>query len=279
MKQIVLVGAGQMGKAALQLVNFRNYSVQAFADNNRALWGTAICGIPVLSVPEAVAREPDAILIAVAGEVRAKELQTQVLFLGYGGEVQTLADYSEKLDIRGAVFERLSERLRDIPGDLAELGVYQGEFASQINRMFPERTLYLFDTFEGFDSRDLEGETAYSNAKKGDFSDTSPDFVLAKMTAPETVVLRKGYFPETAQGLDTKFAFVSLDADLYEPTLQGLQYFYPRMSPGGVILLHDYNNRRFSGVRAAVDAYEQEMGRLLFLPVGDLHGSVMIVHP
>ena len=113
----------------------------------------------------------------------------------------------------------------------------------------------------------------------GEFADTSVDLVLSKLTAPEKAVIRKGYFPETAEGLDAKFAFVSLDADLYEPTYNGLEWFYPRMASGGVLLLHDYESARFSGVRAAVDAYEQTYGPLLLLPVGDLHGSVMVIHP
>lgn len=120
-----------MGQAALRLVNLRNYSILTFADNDQTLCGTAICSIPVLSVPEAVAREPDAILIAVAGEARVKELRTQVLSLGYGGEVQMLTDYSAKLDIRRAVFERLARRLQNVPSNLAELSVYQGEFVSR----------------------------------------------------------------------------------------------------------------------------------------------------
>ena len=62
-------------------------------------------------------------------------------------------------------------------------------------------------------------------------------------------------------------------------TSEELLYFYPRMVRGGVLLLHDYENARFSGVQAAVEAYEQKHGPLLLLPVGDLHGSAMVIHP
>jgi len=199
--------------------------------------------------------------------------------LGYTGEIRTLAEYAETMDIRGAVFDLLAERVEKLPGDLAELGVYQGDFAARINSRFPERTLYLFDTFEGFDARDMASETGYSKASAGDFADTSVELVLSKLRAPEAAVVRKGYFPETAEGLEARFAFVSLDADLYEPTFAGLEWFYPRMVSGGILLLHDYENARFSGVRAAVDAYERTCGPLLMLPVGDLHGSVMVIHP
>lgn len=281
MQTIILMGAGQMGQAALRLVNREHYSVIAFADNNPALHGKTLCGIPILSALEAVAMHPDAVLIAVAGEDRAAQMEQQLRQLGHAGQIRTLQEYAAALDIRGAVFDLLVSRIAKLQGDLAELGVYQGAFASQINRCFPERRLYLFDTFEGFDSRDVavEAEGGHSKAAEGDFSDTSVELILSKMSAPENIIVRKGYFPDTAQGLEANFAFVSLDADLYEPTLNGLIWFYPRMVSGGVILLHDYHNARFSGVHAAVDAYEQTYGPLLLLPVGDLHGSVMVIHP
>ena len=52
--------------------------------------------------------------------------------------------------VRLATLELLCRRLDSVPGDAAELGVYKGFFARCINRLLPERTLYLFDSFEGF---------------------------------------------------------------------------------------------------------------------------------
>ncbi len=52
----------------------------------------------------------------------------------------------------------------------------------------------------------------------------------------------KGYFPETGEPVkDKRFSFVHLDVDLHESTLQALQFFYPRMTPGRHHCLgHDY---------------------------------------
>ena len=61
--------------------------------------------------------------------------------------------------------------------------------------------------------------------------------------------------------------------------MQGLRWFYPRMNPGGVILLHDYHNTRFAGVKAAVEQFRSENGPLLLAPVADLHGSIMLLKP
>ena len=280
-KKIVFAGAGQMGKAALRLVNPEHYTVEAFADNSPALQGTLYCGLPVISAAEAVAMAPDGIFVAVAGKERAAQLHRQFRDLGYTGPIEQLCDYAQKLDIRGAVAELLAGQIAAVPGAIAELGVYKGEFSAHLNRLLPERTLYLFDTFEGFDARDVSAEQGegYSRASEGDFADTSVELVLAKLTTPEKAIVRKGYFPATADGLEDQFALVSLDADLYEPTLQGLRWFYPRMNPGGVILLHDYHNTRFAGVKAAVEQFRAENGPLLLAPVADLHGSIMLLKP
>jgi O-methyltransferase len=47
------------------------------------------------------------------------------------------------------------------------------------------------------------------------------------MKYKENCIVRKGYFPETAEDLEDEFVFVSIDADLYEPIYNGLCYFYP----------------------------------------------------
>jgi O-methyltransferase len=183
-------------------------------------------------------------------------------------------DYCRMMSLRLA-----ADRVIDqgVPGSIAELGVYRGELASVLNRLFPERTLYLFDTFEGFSEHDLSGgeEKNHSKAAAGDFQDTTIDWVLSRMTHPEKVFVRKGYFPETTDGLEDTFAFVSLDVDLYKPTAAGLNYFYPRLSPGGYIFVHDYNNRRYRGVRSAVDEFSKASGAPV-VPLPDLAGTAIL---
>ena len=63
----------------------------------------------------------------------------------------------------------------------------------------------------------------------------------------------KGIFPETAKPIEQKqFSFVHLDVDLYQSTLDCLEYFFPRMVKGGIILTHDYHT---SGVKKAFEKY------------------------
>jgi O-methyltransferase len=171
----------------------------------------------------------------------------------------TQDDYCRQMSLRLAVDRILK---KNVAGAIAELGVYKGEMAAVLNRLFPGRLLYLFDTFEGFSENDLADgqEKNFSSAAAGEFQETSVDLVLSRMEDPERVLIRKGYFPETAAGLEDTFALVSLDVDLYKPTLAGLEYFYPRLSPGGCVFIHDYNNLRFQGVRSAVDEFVDQSG-------------------
>lgn len=165
---------------------------------------------------------------------------------------------------------------KKIPGSVAELGVYKGEFAKYINALFQDKTFYLFDTFEGFNAKDIEQEHNHELSKGNqDFSETSIALVLSKMKNPDKCVVKKGYFPDSLMGLEDQFCFVSLDADLYQPILSGLEYFYPRLVTGGYIFIHDFNNEEYPGSRKAVLEFCGK-NKIPYLPIGDSWGTVVI---
>jgi O-methyltransferase len=181
--------------------------------------------------------------------------------------------------IRLATLELISYELdRKSPeGSVAELGVYKGKFARYINQYFPNRSLYLFDTFEGFDNRDIvaEKENKFSSGEQ-DFSDTSVESVLKLMQYPEKCIPVKGFFPESAENIQATFVFVSIDADLYEPIYHGLVFFYPKLVPGGYIFIHDFNNDNYKGSRKAVEQFCVEQ-KISCLPLPDSGGSAIIM--
>ena len=71
---------------------------------------------------------------------------------------------------------------------------------------------------KGFDNRDIEFEEGYSeNATRGDyFKETSVELVKSKMVHLDSVIIKKGYVPDTLNGIEDKFCFVNLDMDLYK---------------------------------------------------------------
>lgn len=164
----------------------------------------------------------------------------------------------------------------NLEGNVAELGVYKGKFARFINLYFPQRTLYLFDTFEGFDQRDIKKEKQESfSTGAQDFSDTSIEAVMRLMPYPNQCKAIKGFFPESARNINDKFVFVSLDADLYEPIYNGLQFFYPKLVRGGYIFIHDFNNDGYKGSRQAVEQFCFEQ-KISFVPLADAGGTAVI---
>ena len=176
--------------------------------------------------------------------------------------------------VRMRTLEALCRELGNVPGAAAELGVYRGGFARCLNALLPERTLYLFDTFEGFDSEEAQEEAeGFRQAHRN----TGVEKVLRLMPHPEKVIVKQGLFPASLGGLEERFALVSLDVDLEESTLAGLRWFYPRLNPGGYLLLHDYNSPRLPGVKKALRRYEAELGkRLPAVPLCDVNGSLVL---
>jgi len=66
-----------------------------------------------------------------------------------------------------------------------------------------------------------------------------------------------GVFPETAKEVGKiKFSFVHLDADIYESTKSGLEFFWPKINKGGIVLIHDYPCAL--GVKKAVEEFFQD---------------------
>lgn len=171
----------------------------------------------------------------------------------------------------------LQQILREeVPGDFAELGVWRGNTASVLAHYAraSHRKVVLFDTFEGFDPRDMQGIDA---TKTMEFSDTS-ERLVTEVIGDASVVCEfvKGRFPQSLRPEHRRlYAAVSLDCDLYEPMHAGLEFFYEHLSPGGMMLIHDYANPAWEGVRVAVDEFCSSTGEAAVL-IGDKSGTAII---
>ncbi|HBO45214.1 MAG TPA: macrocin-O-methyltransferase [Planctomycetaceae bacterium] len=136
------------------------------------------------------------------------------------------------------------------PGAMAEVGVFQGVSAKLLCECKGDKELHLFDTFEGLPANCAKDGNVH---RLGQYA-TSVEGVQAFLDGYENVHIHKGLFPDSAADLEAKqYCFVNLDVDLYGGTLAGLEYFYPKMIPGGVILSHDYSV--LAGVRKAFDEF------------------------
>jgi O-methyltransferase len=131
------------------------------------------------------------------------------------------------------------ESVRRIPGDMAEVGTFQGASAALIASSDPSKVLHVFDTFDGLPEVSAADQGKWAFA--GNFT-SAPEEVMAYLGQWPSIRVHKGIFPESASDLgDLRFSFVHLDMDLYEGTLAALKWFYPRMAPGGILVTHDFN--------------------------------------
>ena len=278
--RLVIFGSGQGGAMVRRWLS-ADSELLAFADNDSARWNSCVEGTKVLPPQEALKLQPELVIIAVLNREAEADIATQLLKLGYTKDVIGLSEIRRKVDIRLATLRLLADEVngRKIPGACAELGVYKGDLARELNALLPDKELFLFDTFEGFADADIDKEreiVSSTKAKTGDFGDTCIELVKSRLPHPEMAHFYKGRFPESAPNDLPPLCLVSLDTDLYEPTKQGLAYFYPRMVIGGIILIHDYNSTQFLGVRKAVREFCAAES-LAIIPVPDLHGSAMVV--
>lgn len=206
------------------------------------------------------------------------------------------SEYKKQVDyIRHRTIELIAEEIKknNIEGDIAEAGVAWGDCSWIINGAFPDRKFFLYDTFSGFDKRDIEIDQNHNYTsneffesmhyfKNSNFKtpDEQIEYVRQRLKYPENVVFRKGYFPETATNeKDRCFAFVSLDMDLYQPILNGIEFFYPRLNKGGYMMIHDYNHKEMQGVKKAVAEAEKRFGRGVIpkVPLPDEGGTIVLM--
>jgi hypothetical protein len=132
-----------------------------------------------------------------------------------------------------------------------------------ISARAPERVLHLFDTFEGLPDPSVKDSSRFM---KGQYRYSFED--VQSYLKDANVVLHKGLFPATASDLTgSRFAFVHLDGDIYESTKAGLEWFYPRLNKGGILVCHDYDTS--IGVNQAFEEFFADKPE----PYFDLVGS------
>lgn len=269
MKTAVIYGASATGQRVYEEVKDK-YKVLYFVDENPALIGEKIGGLQIKNRKAVISEKPDFIIMGMLtgyeeaikylseNDITEDEIIVKYVDLNF----RARKDCLEKIKV---IFSE-----KKIDGAVAELGVYRGDFAKVINEIFPDRKLYLFDTFEGFPDEDLNYEIENNLLLNdvGKLSNTSVDYVLKRMPYRDNCIVCKGYFPDTTVGLEERFAFVNIDVDLYKPILAGLEYFWPRMVDNGYIFIHDYFSLPYAGPRKAVEEFSKK-NRCMFIPIGD----------
>lgn len=156
------------------------------------------------------------------------------------------------------------KKTEKISGDIAEVGVYKGASAKLICEAGGDKSIHLFDTFEGLP--EISDKDDSERFHKGEYS-VMLENVKNYLKSYPNVYFYKGIFPASADTAKNKnFSFVHLDVDLYQSTLDCLNFFYPRMSRGGAIISHDYPGSK--GVKKAIDEFFDDKPEIIIEPGG-----------
>ena len=180
-----------------------------------------------------------------------------------------------KLDIRWRVWilTQCARQCRLLAGHFAEFGVYRGGYAFMVLSRAPlrgDQRFYLFDTFAGI-PRERLTRREEENGLGGLLAETSAAHV-ARLLQPWAghVVIVEGNVFETLPRTDAgPIAFTSLDLNASAPTIAALEYVYPRLVPGAMIVMDDYGWLGYKDQRVAIDAFFKDKPEsILALPTG-----------
>jgi Macrocin-O-methyltransferase (TylF) len=155
--------------------------------------------------------------------------------------------------------DQLFQLVLQVGGDVAECGTYKGGSAFFLARRIInhrlDKRLCLFDSFEGLSApASIDGNYWHAGALSSRIEDVQR--ALAPLGAIPFIDICKGWIPDRFHEVaDRRFCFVHIDVDLYQPSLDSIAFFYPRLEPGGIILLDDYGFESCPGVTAAVDRF------------------------
>ena len=139
--------------------------------------------------------------------------------------------------------------VRNLQGDIADLGACRGGTSLILRRLAPEKMLHIFDTWNG---------TPYSDPlchhKQGEWA-ASLDECRKLVGVNELTQYHQGIFgwDDPDYGVD-QFCFAYIDMDTEQATHDALKFFWPRLVHGGKIVVDDYDWEPCAGVKKAVDA-------------------------
>jgi hypothetical protein len=173
----------------------------------------------------------------------------------------------------------------DLPGETGEAGCALGlssylicSYRRLYDPSFTGAGHHVFDSFRGFRGVQTVDVGPYSNYRIRKLLQEGPrEKQSFRATTEQTLAefpeisFHEGWIPEVFEELpDARFKFAHIDVDLYEPTQASLEYFYPRLVSGGLIVVDDYGFMAWPGAKTATDRWSARNGvPVVLLPTGN----------
>lgn len=157
-----------------------------------------------------------------------------------------------------------------LDGSLAEFGVFRGGTAilaaATVRETGMDRPLHLVDSFAGMP----DTVESIDRFRKGDLSSASADDVRRALSEYPFATVHEGFIPDVLGKLKTdRIAWAHVDVDIYEAVRDCLEYLYPRLCSGAMVVHDDYGFPSCPGARRAVDEFYLDRPEIpLCLPTG-----------
>ena len=171
-----------------------------------------------------------------------------------------LSDQVDEREVRVVLRELETALSRGVEGDVVEFGCYVGTTSVFLAERLKntERTLYLYDSFEGLPPKTSQDESpAGLQFKAGELLATKKQLIknLRQANVPMPVI-KKGWFSDlTERNVPERIAFAFLDGDYYHSIRDPLMLIWNHMAPGAIIVVDDYANEALPGAAKAVDEW------------------------
>ena len=172
--------------------------------------------------------------------------------------IESAFQFTQNMSVLGCKLPYLAKKAiqiaeRDLQGDVVECGVYKGGSARLLSTIFNNKSILLFDSFEGMLEDD---QMDVGSHKKGNFNDIGLNEVKSYLADKNNCLFYKGWIPESTKHLtNEKFCFVHLDLDLYQSTKSSIEIFWPRLVSGGAMVFDDWEWHDCPGVKRSVIEY------------------------
>jgi O-methyltransferase len=207
----------------------------------------------------------DDALLTLAPEIAreyARYVSPWPIFSPWASDGDFLRQYSKVRGLIAGSPERaytlisLARYAKGVRGNFAEAGVFRGGSALLLAEVVKntDKKFYLFDSFQGLPKADPTRDPQHFRG--GDFSEGAETVKQRLSEFQPWMDFREGWIPETFDGLASeRYAFAHVDVDLYQATLDCCRYFYPRLTPGGILLFDEYGFASTRGEKLAADEF------------------------
>lgn len=191
--------------------------------------------------------------------------------------------FSDDLKLTGKLLHRFEYflKVKDLPGDIVEIGVFKGSGISSFMKFIEvycpnsNKKVIGFDIFDTFEANDIlskDGDTDKDSMTVVYDRVESDDLTLESVTnrlnetniSPDKYKLIKGDVEQSIpkyleENKGFRISLLYIDVDLDRPTYYSLKYLWDRILPGGVILFDEYEYHKFSE-SVGVERFLKEMG-------------------